>query len=252
MRGCPGGADRCVSLATSTGPVAASISEVRPPGPAVRPARRRPPARGQAENRPGWPPRPAGGPAPAHRTARVISPACPGQGGRQMPAPWLAQPATLSSPAEARHPIPVVPGCRQAQAEPGEFRSAREAPPRRSWLLADWWRGASRGGPGRRTRWPRRAAGQVRHRRRVRRAGGHRGLGGAPSQAGRCRAGWRGRRGGGGVSGELPVLHWAGQAGESGAGFLFWPPWLAHRSDRAGTRNSSGPPPARPGACNES
>jgi hypothetical protein len=54
------------------------------------------------------------------------------------------------------------------------------------------------------------------------------------------------------VSGELPVLHWAGQAGESGAGFLFWPPWLAHRSDRAGTRNSSGPPPARPGACNES
>ena len=34
-----------------------------------------------------------------------------------------------------------------------------------------------------------------------------RGLGGAPSQARRCRAGWRGRRRGGGVSGELPVLH---------------------------------------------
>ena len=49
MRGLPGGADRCVSLATSTEPVTASISEVRPPGPAVRPARRRPPARGQAE-----------------------------------------------------------------------------------------------------------------------------------------------------------------------------------------------------------
>jgi hypothetical protein len=32
---------------------------------------------------------------------------------------------------------------------------------------------------------------------------------GARSQAGRCCAGWRGRRGGGGVSGELAVLHWA-------------------------------------------
>ncbi len=36
-------------------------------------------------------------------------------------------------------------------------------------------------------------------------------------KAGRCRAGWRGRRGGGGVSGELPVLHRAWQAGDLGA-----------------------------------
>ena len=76
MRGLPGGAYRCVSLATSTEPVTASISEVLRYGqPGIGP---RPGARQKSA---GLAARPAGGPAPAHRTARVISPTCSGQGG---------------------------------------------------------------------------------------------------------------------------------------------------------------------------
>ena len=82
--------------------------------------------------------------------------------------------------------------------------------------------GASRGGHGRRSRRSGRPTGPVRHRWRVRRAGGVRrdrgGLAGTvawlarPRTPRHRRAGCRGRHGGGGVGGELPVLHRAGQA----------------------------------------
>jgi hypothetical protein len=55
-------------------------------------------ALGQGRNRPEWPSRPAGGPAPAHRPAMVIRPPARARAARQMPASGLARPATLCSP----------------------------------------------------------------------------------------------------------------------------------------------------------
>ena len=94
----------------------------------------------------------------------------------------------------SRDAKPAGPQARQYSAT-GNLAGQRSDHGRR---LADCRRGASREGHGRRSRWSLPPAGQVRHRRRIRRGGGVRldrggasrrgNLGGAPSQAGRASA----------------------------------------------------------------